>query len=1421
MNRSRALLVLALVLAIAVGQLSSARPAAGTGGSFTDIGAGLPGVVFSSTAWGDYDSDGDLDVLLAGADGSNAVSKIYRNDGAGVFTEIAAGLAGVYRGSVAWGDYDSDGDLDILLTGHTGSTAVSKIYRNNNGTGSFTDIGAGLAGVAYSSVAWGDYDSDGDLDVLLTGALTDSTRISRIYRNDDGIFTDISAGLPGVSVGSVAWGDYDMDGDLDILLSGDTDSGSISRIYRNDDGIFTDIGAGLAGVGSGSAAWGDYDSDGDLDVLLSGGTGSGEVSKIYQNNGGNFSDIGAGLTGVDYSSAAWGDYDSDGDLDVLLSGESLHEGYVSKIYRNDGSGGFADSGAGLTGAANGSVDWGDYDSDGDLDILLAGWDAGLDPVASIYGNNSVNANVPPSAPSGLGSSFSGGAATLSWSAASDSKTPAAALTYNLRVGVTSGGSEVVSPMASSGGDRFLPQMGNAQERTTAILRDLPPGTYFWSVQAIDNNFAGSRFSAEETFVVPGLSFAFSSASYSVDEGAGSATITITRSGSTAGTNWVQFSTSNISATAGSDYTAVNGQPVSFSPGETSNTVSVQIADDHLIEGDETVSLTLFNPSSGTLGYLHEATLTIEDNEPFSDSGAALAGVEWGSAAWGDYDSDGDLDVLLSGCGDSSCSTRASKIYRNNGGVFVDSGATLTAVGNSSVAWGDYDSDGDLDVLLSGNDGSGRVSKIYKNNGGSFTPVAAGLTGVDSGSVAWGDYDSDGDLDILLSGDTGSGYVSKIYRNNGSDSFTDIGAGLTGVSGSSVAWGDYDSDGDLDILLAGALTGSTRTSKIYRNDDGVFTDIGAGLPGVVYGAVAWGDYDSDGDLDILLTGGTGGLASVSKIYRNDGGTFTENTAAGLTGVGSGSSAAWGDYDSDGDLDVLLSGFTGTGSVSKIYSNNGSGSFAAIEAGLPGVDASSVVWGDYDSDGDLDILLTGFSSSGDISKIFRNETSVANALPGAPSGLNSSVSSGATTLSWSAASDSKTPAAALTYNLRVGTTPGGSEIVSPMASSGGYRRLAQMGNAQEGTTAVLRNLRPGTYYWSLQAVDSSFAGSPFASERTFTVLPPTFAFSSVGYSVSEGDGHATITINRSGSTVGSASVRITTVNGTATTGSDYTDASQTVNFANGETSKTVSVPITDDSLVEGNETVSLSLSSPSADATLGSPSTAALTIVDDDRAFAFSSATYSIGEAGPTASITINRAGLTTGTDSVHFTTANGTATAGSDYTAVSQDVTFAADETTKTVTVPISDDSTVESSETVLLSLSSPSAGATLGSQSSATLTITDNDTAPPPTTKPATTTSKGKIVSCKLSKKSFPSSQAGKVKLTCKFSPKSKVLKYVLSLKNGKKWAVVKSVKKTGSFKKVTLTVKKLFAGKAVKSGQYRLKLSADKNSKTLRFKVT
>jgi hypothetical protein len=257
-------------------------------------------------------------------------------------------------------------------------------------------------------------------------------------------------------------------------------------------------------------------------------------------------------------------------------------------------------------------------------------------------------------------------------------------------------------------------------------------------------------------------------------------------------------------------------------------------------------------------------------------------------------------------------------------------------------------------------------------------------------VAWGDCDNDGDLDILLTGWTVTGPVSKVYRNDGSGSFTDIGAGLTGLSLASVAWGDYDNDGDLDILLTGADSDWNQLSKVYGNDGGAspaFSDIGAGLIEVSDGSVAWGDYDNDNDLDILLTGQSVS-GYVSRVYRNDGASGFTDIAAALTSVG-GSSVAWGDVDNDGDLDILLTGLGAGARVSKVYRNDGASGFTDIGAGLTGVSSSSAAWGDADGDGDLDILLTGWTDTARVSRVYRNNSrpklgSVTPASGGAPVG-----------------------------------------------------------------------------------------------------------------------------------------------------------------------------------------------------------------------------------------------------------------------------------------------------------------------------------------------------------------------------------------------------------------------------------------------------
>jgi len=470
---------------------------------------------------------------------------------------------------------------------------------------------------------------------------------------------------------------------------------------------------------------------------------------------------------------------------------------------------------------------------------------------------------------------------------------------------------------------------------------------------------------------------------------------------------------------------------------------------------------------------------------FVDAGFAPAAEC--ALAWGDYDADGDLDLALSGYDDSN--TDFSRIYRNDGGAFTDIGAGLTAVRYAAVAWGDYDADGHLDLALAGQwwDGAAHFeSKVYRNDVGTFVDTGVPLTGLAEASLAWGDCDNDGDLDLALSGYYNDGtfhYVCEVNLNTGS-AFSTASAGLQGFSTGEVAWGDFDNDGDLDLAAAGR-----NTAAVYRNDVGSFTDITAGLTAVDRAALAWGDYDGDGDLDLILAGQSLTLPHrVTTLYRNDGGTFVDSGVA-FEGVCDGA-LSWGDYDNDGDLDLAMAGEADAGNVTAVFRNDGGG-FTDVEAPLPGVRFCSLSWGDYDNDGDVDLAIAGYDDgTAHVAGICRNDGgSFSNVAPAAPTDLTTSLVAGGVTFSWSApAAADATPPAGLSYNLRVGTSPGDDDVVGAHADTAtGLRRIAERGAIQPGVSSTewTVSLAAGTYYWSVQAIDTSLAGGAWAQEETVVV------------------------------------------------------------------------------------------------------------------------------------------------------------------------------------------------------------------------------------------------------------------------------------------------------------------------------------------------
>ncbi|RMD93953.1 MAG: CRTAC1 family protein [Calditrichaeota bacterium] len=387
------------------------------------------------------------------------------------------------------------------------------------------------------------------------------------------------------------------------------------------------------------------------------------------------------------------------------------------------------------------------------------------------------------------------------------------------------------------------------------------------------------------------------------------------------------------------------------------------------------------------------------------------------AAWLDYDGDGDQDLyVVNGATFATLhdpERPGNTLYRNDGDHFTDV-TRIAGVGDKGwgigCAVGDIDNDGDPDLYVT-NYGP---NVLYRNNGdGTFTDITemAGVGDERMGaSCAFGDYNNDGYLDLYLTNyvqlnpknlpNQGKpcywygipvycgpeGLIPEadvLYRNNGDGTFTDV-SRSSGIAhekgyGLGVIFVDYDQDGDQDIYVAN----DSSPNFLFRNNgDGTFTDValaagvshrGDGREQAGMG-VDFGDYDQDGDLDLLVTNFSD---DYNTLYRNDGnGYFSDVTAqSGLKHV-SYQTLGWGahffDFDNDADLDIFVANghvypqadnpntYTSYHQRNHLYRNNGHGSFQEIGTQL-GSDmkkaqgSRGVAISDFDEDGDLDIFI----------------------------------------------------------------------------------------------------------------------------------------------------------------------------------------------------------------------------------------------------------------------------------------------------------------------------------------------------------------------------------------------------------------------------------------------------------------------------------
>ncbi len=470
-------------------------------------------------------------------------------------------------------------------------------------------------------------------------------------------------------------------------------------------------------------------------------------------------------------------------------------------------------------------------------------------------------------------------------------------------------------------------------------------------------------------------------------------------------------------------------------------------------------------------------------QSFSYQSSSLPELSRSSMDIADYDGDGDLDLVVGGMLDSFGA--ATYLFENQEGTFVETDVELPAISDGVVLFADVDMDGDMDLFLSGNGNTEPFTALYMNEGGSFTSADISVTPMGGNTdAAFGDYDKDGDLDLLVSGND-----ETFLYNYDEGEFTSVAHPFVNLNYATTKWVDYDNDGDLDLALAGEL-GAVPATRIYTNVDGEFEESGIVLQDVMSGDMAWGDYDNDGDKDLAIVGFDEYLTGKTMVYRNDGDGAFKNLSVNILGV-SKSTADWGDMDNDGDLDLLVSGSCDDCGVlmTSIFEND-NGSFSDIFPGFQNTERGDARFADYDNDGDVDVLVFGQNLGGDyLSLVYQNDARDnsyhANEAPAKPANLSVDNLGNEVVLSWSAASDDFTPQNSLTYNVRVGTTPGGDEIINCMSGGDGALLLPGMGNANQSLSLQLTHLPVGTYYWSVQTIDHQYHASEFTDEQSFSI------------------------------------------------------------------------------------------------------------------------------------------------------------------------------------------------------------------------------------------------------------------------------------------------------------------------------------------------
>ena len=767
----------------------------GANGYEVNLGLENLSLTYSHGSWGDIDLNGTPDLFVMGVDEYQDVilNRLYLNNGDQLTEDPSTIFPSLFNGSSAWGDYDNDGDPDLIISGQTASSAssVTRFFMNEPTGRLIEDTNQDLAGLKAGSFKFADLDQDGDQDLIMSGwNILARSNITKIYKNEPlGTFTEIETGINfSVSYGTIEVSDFDLDGDLDIVISGadsvsnfamDVHSLSAQLFRNNSDFSFTSI---QTFPDVRIANFMDINLDLKPDLILNGTTEIEEMnssfSHVYLNNSSNSSsppNAPESLTAFAVSNRAiftWGAGSDATDITSGLrynlkignqsGGASLlspsipysssnigqrlirefnnipHGEYYWSVQTVDFAGNLSSwsdedtlfisrlvtSNQSLPGVYFSTAGWADYNNDNKLDLALTGVTFSGNSITNLFDNNGDL--LEQDLTQNIDAVFGG---HLSW----------VDYTNDGKLDLSLSGFQIINFSGF-------------------------PATFFYK------NVNGNYIYDDQTSV----------------------------------TNSIYGYTMGI-----------NGGSNNHSWGDYDNDGDF----DFVIGGTDYYGVRNLKIFQNTNGVLDE-----DFNQP------NLIPMFPCMVNWVDLNNDGYLDLVTIGA--DSTSAISIKSYLNDSTHILKYSSKWSSleIGVTAGAFdfADYNDDGMIDFCVTGlNIASEPICQIVTNSmNGFILDNGHLLKGVFNGRPTWGDYDNDGDLDLLTSGlssvidGAGSNPFTAIYYQDNSNFILDEKLSIDSLGYSFTQFGDYDNDGDLDLFVAGINSNSDVVSKVYDNLEGL-------------------------------------------------------------------------------------------------------------------------------------------------------------------------------------------------------------------------------------------------------------------------------------------------------------------------------------------------------------------------------------------------------------------------------------------------------------------------------------------------------------------------------------------------------------------------------------------------------------------------